>query len=113
MFLRLVKLIISIVSGTTMSFITLFLQNIVLVFKLEREVGIEPTLFQLGRLAHHHLCVTRVSEGFWLGAETKGKLHFLNVDRDRIELPARAASRHRSTPELPIREKHLLSVNYT
>lgn len=26
---------------------------------IEQVDGIEPTLFQCGRLAHHHLCVTR------------------------------------------------------
>ena len=34
-----------------------------MLINLEQVTGIEPALFQLGRLAHHHLCVTCVCDG--------------------------------------------------
>jgi hypothetical protein len=37
-----------------------YIKNRTLNLSQEQVIGIEPTLFQLGRLAHHHLCVTCV-----------------------------------------------------
>jgi hypothetical protein len=41
---------------------------------LDREIGIEPTLFQHGKLVHHHLCVSRE----WRPTELHGHLRSFN-----------------------------------